>query len=146
MRSRHVAQEMESGTLVGVNSESDGHLHLRVTAGPLLPDEAAHVAGVAEFRLEVTRGRLFVGSPRNLPSRVTDLFQRELGVSEAWIEVPRGSWRVTVHAITQWFAAERELEGTETSPVDYVVRFEPALFRNDVPAAPGFARLPVGGG
>jgi len=142
---RLVTQEMESGTMLGVSTESDGHLHLRVTAGALEPDEASHVAGVAEFRLEVTRGRLFLGSPRNLPSRVTDLFQRELGVPEAWIEVPRGSWRVTVHAITQWFA-ERELEGTVTSPVDYVLCFQPVLMRTDVAAAPGFASLPVGGG
>ena len=139
---RLVAQEMEHGTMLGVATESDGHLHLRVTAGALKPEEAAHVAGVAEFRLQVTRGRLFVGSPRNLPSRVTDLFQRELGVSEAWVEVPRGSWRVTVHAITQWFA-ERELEGSVTSPVDYVLCFQPVLFPTDVAPAPGLARLPV---
>lgn len=142
---RIVSQEMEAGTLLGVDTESDGHLHLRVTAGGLLPEEAAHVAGVAEFRMEVTRGRLYVGSPRNLPSRMTDLFQRELGVAEAWVEVPRGSWRVTVHAITQWFT-ERELEGSVSSPVDYVLCFQPVLFGADVLPAPGLARLPVGGG
>ena len=43
---------MESGTLLGVATESDGHLHLRVTAGGLRPDEAGHVAGVAALWFE----------------------------------------------------------------------------------------------
>ena len=144
-----MAEELRAGTVFGAATERDDeHLHVRVTSGPLSGDEAARAVSATEFRVEVTRGRLFVGSPRNLPSRVTDLFQRELGVPDGWFDVPRGPWRVTVHALARGPEPpedEPSHDGTVTGPADYVVRFEPVLVATDVLAAPAIPVMPVGG-
>lgn len=139
-----VRQDLENGSLLGVDTESDEHLQVRITAGPLRAGEREAAAGEATFRMDVRRGRLFLGSPRNLPSRVTDLFQRELAVAEAWIDVPRGCWQVTVHAISRADAGAVEDDelGRVHAPADYVLRFQPVLLLTDVPPADSLARLP----
>lgn len=139
-----VRADLDEGMLLGIDTESDEQMQVRVTAGPLRSDELAHVAGEACFRMDVRRGRLFLGSPRNLPSRMTDLFQRELAVTEAWVDVPRGCWQVTVFAISRPDGTPGPDEtGMVQTPVDYVLRFQPVLLLNDVPGSHAIARLPA---
>jgi hypothetical protein len=116
--------EFEAGRLVAFDTGGDGGYKMRVTTGGLTKREKDWLAGSWQFRLAVKADRVYFDGGYSLPSDDYDESDR-LG---RWLDVPKGKYRVTVHAI-DWSsepgAVNKEERATASALPSYVVAFEP---------------------
>jgi len=118
--------ENAAGRLMGWSTQSDGGYMVRVTDGALTDAEKAAAGPSWTFPLTVRHGRVFVDNSDGLPGQEQML--RPADYPDQWVEVPNGSYAVTVTGI--------EWDGSDDMP-NYVVSFVPA----DAPP-PSAARPP----
>lgn len=116
--------EFAAGRLVAFSTGSDGGYAIRATSDPLSERERKWLCGSWDFRLAVLYGRVYFDGGYSVPS---DDYRADWeDYPESWIELPNGSYKVTVHAI-EWSsepgALDDEGNATESALTNYVVQF-----------------------
>jgi hypothetical protein len=122
-------EEFRTGRLVAFCTGSDGQFTMKFVRRPLTPAEEKVLVVKEFFRYDVRDGRLYWDNTNCLPCE--DRFDNAEDDKDGWLELPNGSYRVTVHAL-DWFSipdAEREAEADISH---YVVRLEAVSSLEDV--------------
>jgi hypothetical protein len=132
------AVEFQAGRLVAFCTGADGTFTMKFVQRPLTPAEERVLVAKASFRYDVRDGRLYWDNTNCLPSE--DTFEDAKDDEHGWLELPNGSYRVTVHAL-DWFSipdAEREAQADISH---YLVWFEPVSSLEAIPIPKGLPWL-----
>jgi hypothetical protein len=106
-------REFEAGSLIAWQTGGDGGFVLRLTDGPLTEEEDKQQAGAWDFRYEVRAGDVLLDNGDHLPC---DEGRKAPPPSNPlWVKLPKGRYKVTVHAI----------ESDDEALPNYVVQFQP---------------------
>src|SRR5262249_25168115 len=92
--------------LVAFCTGSDGSYKVRLTTGPLTPEETSRVCLPGAFPLVVRHGRVLLDNTDALPG-LEQMIDPE--ATDSWYELPNGAYRTTVHPIDQNSEATRAL-------------------------------------
>ncbi|HEY1065697.1 MAG TPA: DUF6386 family protein, partial [Pirellulales bacterium] len=116
--------EFEAGRLIAFDTGSDGTYKIRLTNESLTAREQEWLAHSGNFRLSVTRGRVYFDNGNSLPS---DRYRDETeDYPDQWLQLENGNYKVTVNAI-EWDsepgAVDEEGEVAADSLPCYVVQF-----------------------
>jgi hypothetical protein len=121
-----LSKEFLAGNLVAVSTGADGGFSVRLTNQDLTTRERTYAKYSKKFRLQVRHNRLFLDGGYALNS--DDPSDKPEDFPDQWIEVPNGTYEVTVHVLA-WDkepgAVDRDGRATKSALSSYVVVFKP---------------------
>jgi len=126
--------DLESGRFVGVSTQYNGQIRVRITSSPLTASEQAAAGPRATLRLRIRNGRLLLAGGDAFPSM--ELPVKDLAFDNRYLAFHNGDYRVTTTV----------LDRNKSPKHDLIIQLAKVADIVEVQHAPGFPHLVVGQG